>query len=281
MGLSANTLFHFVWKCDYLMDILNRGFLPRYSLEDVSWRFSELINKNTETNPIGIPMVSFCDIKLTQTKHHTSKYGNFVIGMTKEWGIKNKITPVAYHHKEFLTSRLFAQAYKQLRETVMQLSGKTEDDLASQGIMKQLYDLPNHLPSHLFIMIIRLTALSHYHKPISTERIHNGRHEIFNFYDEREWRYIPDLTSAEKSEYLLGFLHKCEYEDDSFKTQEEEKLHNHVKLAFSEEDIKHIILPSRNYLTQFRTKFESSSIPFDYAAIYPKIKFYDEIEEDY
>ncbi|WP_115373813.1 abortive infection system antitoxin AbiGi family protein [Adhaeribacter pallidiroseus] len=99
MSLSANTLFHFTSNIDYLIGILVNGFLPRYSLEDFTFAYPESRNPGIK-HPfkIGVPMTCFCDIRLTQTKNHSATYGKFVIGMQKEWGIKNRITPVTYFH---------------------------------------------------------------------------------------------------------------------------------------------------------------------------------------
>jgi hypothetical protein len=56
--LSSATLFHFTRSLDTLQQILGSGFKPFYSSEDLKmFGVSECP---------GIPMVSFCDIPLSQ-----------------------------------------------------------------------------------------------------------------------------------------------------------------------------------------------------------------------
>ena len=84
--LSANSLFHFTSSFDNIISILKNEFWPNYNLEC-------LFNSQLE---IGVPMVSFCDIPLSQVKNHSKYYGKYAIGMNKEWGTENSINPVFY-----------------------------------------------------------------------------------------------------------------------------------------------------------------------------------------
>lgn len=86
MAVSANTLFHFTEK-DRLKNILLNGFLPSYSLEDLS-------NATPEGSPYSAahtPMVCFCDLVFSQIKKHIDFYGNYGIGLRKDsWGQKKR-----------------------------------------------------------------------------------------------------------------------------------------------------------------------------------------------
>ena len=74
--LSANTLFHFTDHIDKLVGILENEFYPNYSLENQE-HIGPVIFE------IAFPMVSFCDIPLSQTQAHTVYYGNYAIGLKK------------------------------------------------------------------------------------------------------------------------------------------------------------------------------------------------------
>ena len=94
MPISANALFHFTNTRGNLISILENEFRPHYSLEDYS------IILPTERQDINmrfaIPMVSFCDIPISHSKTHRTTYGQYGIGLSKEWGQKNGVSPVLY-----------------------------------------------------------------------------------------------------------------------------------------------------------------------------------------
>lgn len=76
--LSANTLIHFTRSKENLKKILEENFRIYNCRESVI-----LGGKPSE---FYVPMVSFCDLPLSEVKDHISKYGNYGIGMTKAWG---------------------------------------------------------------------------------------------------------------------------------------------------------------------------------------------------
>ena len=65
-NLSSDTLFHFT-NWENLVRILEEGFYSRFSLERVSF----LKGKPAD---FAIPMVSFCDIPLSQIKNHVKNF---------------------------------------------------------------------------------------------------------------------------------------------------------------------------------------------------------------
>ena len=101
MSKSANSLFHYTKSIDNLIGIIENGFEHRPVREDLSIRgFTE--------SPFSIPgvirylfvwhMVCFCDIPLRSVRDHIEQYGSYGIGLDKEWGMINGITPVRYIH---------------------------------------------------------------------------------------------------------------------------------------------------------------------------------------
>lgn len=78
-GLSANTLFHFTSSLDNLINVLTNEFHPNFCLENLNVLLELPIPE------MAIPMLSFCDIPLSQTGFHLSVYGDCGIGMSKSW----------------------------------------------------------------------------------------------------------------------------------------------------------------------------------------------------
>ncbi|HHD63799.1 MAG TPA: hypothetical protein ENK96_05420 [Desulfobulbaceae bacterium] len=90
-NISTNTVFHFTKSIDCLESILTNDFYPQLCIEDI---FGPLAGELEAEK--AIPMVCFCDIPLSQIKKHIKNYGEYAIGLSKEWAIRNKINPVLY-----------------------------------------------------------------------------------------------------------------------------------------------------------------------------------------
>ncbi len=107
--LSTNQLFHYTPKKEWLLNIIQNGFKPRYSLEKLGLfdnnnnidLLEDLLDMKPEsqeqlTDEFGIPMTSFCDIHLDLVSNHAKIYGKYALGLTKQWGEVQNITPVFY-----------------------------------------------------------------------------------------------------------------------------------------------------------------------------------------
>lgn len=123
---SANTLFHFMKKEDYLEEILkNCALIPRYCVEDVE--YLDIFVGKEKLDRIAILQKCFCDIhfhkladtfearvidedenllsdeekrEIAKTNTHMDYYGEFAIAFSKEWGEKNGLQPVHYLNKD-------------------------------------------------------------------------------------------------------------------------------------------------------------------------------------
>ena len=72
MGLSSNSLIHLTKSKDALIGILKEGFRIKYCLENIGAR-------NIKVGA-AFPMVSFCDIPLSEIKNHIENYGDYGVG---------------------------------------------------------------------------------------------------------------------------------------------------------------------------------------------------------
>lgn len=88
-NLSSESLFHFIKKIDWLLEILeSKSFQARYVYE----------NMPEAEYKAGIAMKCFCDIPLGVIKKHMNSYGKFGIGVRKTYARRKYITPVIYFH---------------------------------------------------------------------------------------------------------------------------------------------------------------------------------------
>jgi len=94
MQVTSDTLFHFTTSAKNLESILSKKFQLTYCKETFTLDY--------QSHDYFVPMVSFCDIPLSLAKNQIDKYGSYAIGMTKEWGIRNKLNPVVYIEKDSL-----------------------------------------------------------------------------------------------------------------------------------------------------------------------------------
>jgi hypothetical protein len=182
--ISSNTLFHFTNKIGNVINILENEFMPHFCLEDLSFMLHSISPK--EKLEIAIPMVCFCDIPLSQARTHMGNYGNYGIGLKKEWGMKNKISPILYAHDN-----------SEITFSINEL----QDKVLGFGISNQQNN------SDFVVKVLgKLYWISSFVKPYyGTSK--NG--DKVRFYDEREWRYVPKLND----EFFSLRLTKADYSD--------------------------------------------------------------------
>jgi hypothetical protein len=128
-------------------------------------------------------MVSFCDLPISLIKSHLKFYGYYGIGLTKNWGISNGVTPVFYVHNNSMTFQ-------------------PSLELMSWGL--KLLTMEGYKIYKEWAQIIMYTKPYEGNAWRKDKNIKNIR-----FYDEREWRYVPILDSPnkyliEKKRYLIS-----------------------------------------------------------------------------
>jgi len=210
--VSANTLFHFTSTIENLRGILRSDFLPRYSVEDLS----VLSPKGTSdaTFSFAIPMVSFCDIPLSQVASHMAIYGNYAMGMRKNWGKSNKIAPVLYTYRR---SRVAASVVRLLAAPA---------PLASLGRDKS-------------VVLRQFPELLCFVKAYEGTLVHNGKtRRRHRFYDEREWRYVPRLPGSPPMFQIL----QSSLNSHDLLHQANGSLPPDARIRFSPRDIKYVVV---------------------------------------
>ena len=216
MNISANTLFHFTKDIKTIVSILETKFYPRLCLEDTV--ISQFPFR------LAIPMVCFCDIPLSQIAEHTSKYGNYAIGIKKDWAIKQGVTPVLYVHENSLISNTIISEMKQLGA-----KKKEEDDITAK-VMKYIDT------------ICLMKRYQGYDDRLKKE---------IRFYDEREWRYVPPRQSSDQFCYLMESAYKDEHVR-SLINMENEK----YGLIFNPDMINYIIVDKESEILLIKDSIE-------------------------
>lgn len=168
-----------------------------------------------------VPMVSFCDIPLSEVKSHIAKYGSYGLGLTKEWGIKNGLNPVLY------------------MERLSKLSGNFENAFAHFVNPQE----NGHWTSEqkCFVDLIR------YMKNYEGDLIRKGTTtKRYRFSDEREWRFVPSVDTD--CEMICG---QGDYERDAVFRKETDAKLERLRLTFEPNDIKYIIIQNDSEIGDF------------------------------
>jgi hypothetical protein len=101
MSISSTSLFHFTRKFEWLQSIVQNGFEFRESTEELPLRGYEscIFDKLGLTVTQHAPkIVCFCDLPLHENEAHRVQYGQYALALSKEWGMRNGVTPIRYVH---------------------------------------------------------------------------------------------------------------------------------------------------------------------------------------
>jgi len=210
MPLSSSTLIHFTNDKDALKGILRENFKIHYCRENLMLGAANL--------EFLVPMVSFCDIPLSQVKSHIESYGKYGIGLTKDWGMKNRLNPVLYMAAGSNLSHDYERAFS---------SFITSDDSPWTRDEQSLANMLRYMKNYEGDLV--RTA---------------GQIDNYRFSDEREWRYVPPVETA------CDMLVLHDDSDANFRINLDEKLKN-LRLNFEPNDIKYIIIQDDSEIEEF------------------------------
>ncbi|MDE5607819.1 MAG: hypothetical protein K2I64_02660 [Muribaculaceae bacterium] len=253
MPVSTNVIFHYTNSLEVLKLILREGFKLNYCLEKLQLG----VGYTTMAHPI----VCFCDIPISQSKKHIAHYGKYGIGLSKEWAFNKRINPIMYVDRRSLIADLLHKLLK---------LGASSKKTATMGGRKKIQRMP--LNSNTAIMKCCMKNYSGVSKEDSDYR----------FYDEREWRFIPD---KEKDLDFIRCNANISVSLDDYENYKDE-LNNKIsdyRLKFGPDDIKYIIVQTKDELTAIieflRTHYPCT--PEQFNILLTKICTFDSIESDY
>jgi len=203
MSPKSHTLFHFTKSKETLKLIFKNGYWPRYCLEDIRWVGQE------GADYIAFPMVCFCDIPLGRISEHVGFYGEYGLGMTKEWANVNGLNPTLY----LASDNNLSSALRSLNGHSCKLDGSNKD--AALETMR-----------YIFMHV----------KPTDGHMIVDGKPLAKEFYQESEWRYVPKHFKVKQ------YLFKPDFDEQENLCKQNELTKKHTSLKFTPKDIKYIFV---------------------------------------
>jgi hypothetical protein len=243
MPVSSNSIIHYTKTIDALKSIVkDLAFNVKYCIEEIVVPDGVI--------PIAIPMVSFCDIPFTNITLHAKAYGYFGIGLSKKWAIENKLNPVLYLEENSYLTLSINSLLDKVNEGV-QFTGEEYE------IHKDILGMLCHIKNYAGDLMLRKK---------------NKILDNYNFYNEREWRYIPynskdlDLIISEES-----YSQKKEYYNNNAKCN---------KLAFDLSDINYIIMNNERQVEIF-VNYIRKKTDLNIEKINRKIITFDQIRNDF
>ncbi len=224
MAVTSDTLFHYTSTLANLINILKEKFKITYCYEQYFLNGIRSVSY--------YPMICFCDIPLSQAKEHIRSYGPYGIGLTKAWGIKNRLNPVAYIDEHSHLAIDIQQTVEHFKTVVTGISNHTKNsstrlskllgeftafakefkvEPASTGdLKKKLIEFKNRIDDDNSSRMDVLAVIQSFGRAISTyttlfRYIKNYQGDLirkdktipdYRFYNEREWRYIPEIGDS-------------------------------------------------------------------------------------
>lgn len=217
MGYSSDILWHQTTKNGFKNILKSSMFKCSYSLESINWKSSN--------RTFAIPMISFCNLALSDLGEYLCKYGDYTIGMKKSWKFASKTSLVWYRDKNSISLHPLMDYYKKIQK----ISFLETDSEREALVWTQLCYTKN------------------YEGPLKRRGI-----KCYRFFDEFEFRYVPniDILSSEKVIPILT-------EDEYIKYKEENRTSvinkETLGLKFDIEDIEYILVKDKGQIGNVST----------------------------
>lgn len=179
--INASSLFHFTQNLESVKGILHNGFRLSYCME-----------KYSEDIVIGLPMICFCDIPLMRTYRHRLRYGDYMIGVSKD-RLREKLllelNPILYRNSIYLNN-VVNEAIKQF-EVYSAESQKIVDSISLE-ILSKIYNREKYSVYGNKELESQFMNNGHkvkfYETLLAYSKLYKDGEETF--YDESEWRVV-------------------------------------------------------------------------------------------
>lgn len=218
-SLYPDILFHFTSK-EGLYGILEDSFRLSYAREQIAGP--------KHCREFAVPIVSFCDLRLSELKNHMEKYGKYDLGLTKEWANRKGLSPVMYVNRHCQ----FADRFNSAIDSIYRYLGKIHDQNQNKKRLHTNY--MNILDTYRY--------LKNYEGNL--ERKESGTIPDYRFADEREWRYVLPW----ETEGIQPFVAKSNINTKQKKDDHNKKLES-IRLEFDIDDVKYLIVDNESDIT--------------------------------
>ena len=235
MGLSSNILWQ---QTD------RKGLIGILKTKMLKYGYSrERVFEDQNKLQFAIPMVSMCDIPFSELTPYLGKYGNYSIGLTREWGYKNHFNSVWYCRRNSSVYKMLSKALK-----VAQANDNRE-------VIKTVFGL---------LCYMKFEEASLIQKNYSKYR----------FMDEREFRLCPSFEELQEAGASM-MLDEERY--SKYKSENNGSSILQIGIPFDWSDVKYIIIKSGTSPATFKKLLKEEGCNNDQICIFTE----NQVKEDF
>lgn len=232
MGLSSNILWHQTNYKNLRKILKDKRILCSYGMEDMSQFLGQ---------KLAFPMVSMCDLPFSEMSSYQGKYGDYAIGLSRDWGVQHKFNPVWYCDPQSMAADALRNGFTNLT------GGQSKDVLLLINIL-----------SHVKLVEGELTR-------------HN--YKSYRYYDEREVRFVPSPLYMMNLGYK-PVLNEADY--DTYKANNAGASSLGFGVEFDWPDIKYLIVKEDKHIPVFRRLITKLGCPLELVHIFSSSQVKDD-----
>ncbi|BAU55412.1 abortive infection system antitoxin AbiGi family protein [Mucilaginibacter gotjawali] len=246
MPISTNSIIHYTDTIAKLEAILVEGLGIKYCAE-------KLALHGESHSHAAHPMISFCDVPLSQSYKHFSAYGKYGIGLSKTWANNMGVNPVLYIESKSSISKTIKNLITERRKKDSNLTDVQKDE------------------------ILRIKCFTkNYSGPLKRKEMNEKN---YRFYDEREWRLVPEAEQLDGAKFSVS-LSAYEKEKDDYNDKIKD-----MRFTFMPNDISYIIVDKTQEIPQIinklRSEYSNRCTAQELDILFSKISSTEQILSDY
>lgn len=246
---EVDTLFHTTTKFEAIKSIVKNGFYPSYAEEFFAGRKQLVL------------MVSFSNIPLLESRSQIN-YGQYAIGLSRKWGVENKLHPVIYtfdgsEFSERIAATEVGAAFGQALDIFVE-HGKVKVVSENATIKKYLELIDDnftttHAEKVKVISEDIFMAANYIRVHAKNYVVHQEGKKIIAFND-REWRYIPEKGLEDDPVLIFEGDKRFDYWKNKVIKPKPHGVS--IPLAIKLEDIRYIVVNNDNEVEELYTYME-------------------------
>jgi hypothetical protein len=211
---QTNILFHSILEYENLLKIIdNKGFKASYADEKIE-----------ELN-VKLLMISFSNVALFESRTQIN-YGDFALGLTREWGQESGLEPVIYTYANSVIGKSFMETMTLAGRKVVRMELLEKNEVNSSITSDFSSVLDNSINMLMYLKSIK---------------VKDKKGNEFIAYNDREWRFVHKHGNVNPMIFETNFLTEKPNPIYEKAKSYDKPYTNEVVLPFELSDLKYIV----------------------------------------